>query len=139
MNYFLSAFTGMVVAVMIAINGFLTRITGSYLATVIIHICGLLVCTLVILILRPKIRVDGGMTLMVAAGGLIGVGATVFNNVAFLYIGVTPITALGLLGQTVTSVSIDAAGVFGPRPRYTWRTAAGIALLTAGIVIMLVL
>jgi transporter family-2 protein len=138
MNYFFSAFTGMVVAIMIAVNGFLTQITGSYLATVIIHICGLVVCAFVILMLRPRIRVDGGLTLMVAAGGLLGVGATVFNNIAFLYIGVTPITALGLLGQTVTSISIDTAGVFGPRPHYTWRTAVGVLLLTAGIVIMLV-
>ena len=139
MNYFISTCIGIVIAVMIAINGLLTRVTGSYGATVLIHITGLVVCGVLVLIIRPKVRVGKGTKWLLLTGGLWGLAATVFNNVAFLYIGMTPITALGLLGQSVTALSIDACEVFGPRPHYTWRTGAGVLLLIAGIVIMLVI
>lgn len=138
MNYFISVGIGIVIAVMIAVNGLLTRVTGSYGATVLIHVAGLVTCCILVLLIRPKVKVTGKSKWLLLSGGLWGLAATVFNNVSFLYIGVTPITALGLLGQSVTSLSMDALEVFRPRPRYTWRTAAGLLLLMAGIVIMLV-
>ena len=138
MNYFISVCIGIVIAVMIAVNGLLTRVTGSYGATVLIHVSGLVTCCILVLLIRPKIKVAGKSKWLLLSGGLWGLAATVFNNVSFLYIGVTPITALGLLGQSVTSLSMDALEVFRPRPRYTWRTVAGLLLLMAGIVIMLV-
>jgi transporter family-2 protein len=59
MYYLLSLLIGILVAVMITVNGGLTTLYGVYSATVIIHIVGLLLIGLAVFLRREKPFVRG--------------------------------------------------------------------------------
>lgn len=136
--YLLSVLTGVLIAAMVAINGALTGQYGVYLATVIIHIVGLALITVVCLLKKEKPAQRRRLPLWFYLGGVIGVGTTVFNNVAFGRISLSAIVALGLLGQSVSALFIDQFGWMG-MPRRVFRPAklAGLLCMLAGCVYML--
>ena len=71
-------------------------------------------------------------------GGAIGVLTTLFNNFAYGLISISAILALGLLGQSVSGLLVDQFGLMGmPRHPFHLRKLAGIALVAAGIIIMI--
>lgn len=125
MYYFLSAFTGLLIAGMIAINGELTAAVGVYAAAVIIHIVGLACTGGILLARRAPLFPQGRPPLHLLLGGVIGLLTTVFNNAAFGHISVSAILALGLLGQSVTSLLIDHFGWLSmpKRPFLPWKMA----------------
>lgn len=138
MYYLLSLLISALIAVMIVINGSLTDVLGVYLATVCIHIVGLIAvsaaCYLKKTKLRPGERLSPGFFL----GGAIGVATTVFNNMAFGKISVSAILALGLLGQAITALFIDQYGLFGmPVRPFTPAKLAGLAFTLAGVTFLL--
>lgn len=71
-------------------------------------------------------------------GGMIGVFTIVFNNMAFGKISVSAILALGLLGQSITSIFADHFGIFKmPKIKFNKRKIIGVAFLIAGIFVMI--
>lgn len=139
MYYTTSVLNGMLVGVMIAINGVLTLYYGVYAAGVIIHITGLVVVMLVLTARREWKPQPRGIPLVYYAGGAIGVGTTVFNNLAFGHISVSAIMALGLLGQSVTALLVDKFGWFHmPRRKLNPKKLIGLAIAGLGVVVMLV-
>lgn len=126
--YALSVITGALIASMVAVNGVLTAASGVYVATVIIHIVGLILISAVCLLKGEKPGRARGLPLPLFLGGVIGVFTTVFNNVAFGRISLSAIVALGLLGQAVTSLLIDQFGLFG-MPRRAFRPVKLTGLL----------
>ena len=82
MYYLLSLITGILVAVMITVNGGLTTLYGVYSATVVIHIVGLLLIGSIILFRREKPFVRG-LPWYLYIGGVIGVATTACTNYAF--------------------------------------------------------
>ena len=155
MYYFLSLLTGILISVMIAFNGGLTNQYGVYSATVIIHIVGLVLITIVVLAKREKPITTGkpqfaanGQPYPAAdserrawflyLGGAIGVLTTIFNNFAFGRISVSAILALGLFGQSIAGLVIDQNGFFGmPKHLFSRRKLIGLALILAGIASMI--
>lgn len=138
MNYIFSLIIGGIVPLMVACNGILGEHVGLYFSTFIIHLVGLICCTIVILILKPKIKIEGKINPLLFSGGLVGVGVILCNNYSYSYLSVTAILALSLFGQSLTSFIIDYFEVFRKRPKYTWRTAIGFLLLSGGITIMII-
>ena len=102
----LSLLTGVVIAVMVAVNGGLSQHYGIFIAAVIIHIVGVLFAFFLCVVLKRKISFKK-LPLWLYTGGAIGVLTTVFNNFAFGRISMTSIVALGLFGQTVQSIVLD--------------------------------
>ena len=94
----LSLLTGVVIAVMVAVNGGLSQHYGIFIAAVIIHIVGVLFAFFLCVVLKRKISFKK-LPLWLYTGGAIGVLTTVFNNFAFGRISMTSIVALGLLGR----------------------------------------
>jgi len=136
MFYFLSLLTGVLISVMVAFNGGLTGQYGVYLATVIIHIAGLLLITAVVLIKKDKVFAVR-YPVYLYLGGAIGVLTTVFNNMAFGRISVSAILALGLLGQSISGLIIDQYGLFGMQKHsFTKGKLVGFFLMLGGIVYM---
>lgn len=133
----LSLFTGVLIAVMIVLNGGLTAAYGAYSATVMIHVAGLTLITLIILIKKERpFRKRAALTLYL--GGALGVLTTVFNNLAYGGISVCAMLALGLFGQSLTGLVFDQFGLMGmPVRRFRAAKLAGLLLVTAGIVFML--
>jgi len=144
MYYFLSLLSGILITVMVAFNGGLTKQYGVYSATVIIHIVGLILIAAVVLIKRErpfsagKVSASEKRRWFLYLGGAIGVMTTVFNNFAYGRISVSAIMALGLFGQSVAGLTIDQYGFLGmPKHPFSKRKLFGLLLIIAGIVSMI--
>lgn len=136
--YSLSILTGVLIAGMVAINGALTAQYGVYLSTVIIHIVGLVLISIVCLARREQPAKRRKLPLWFYFGGIIGVGTTVFNNIAFGRISLSAIVALGLMGQAVSSLCIDQFGWMGmPKRPFRPVKLTGLLCMLAGCVYML--
>jgi len=137
MFYLISLLTGILITVMIAVNGMLTVEYGIYSATVVIHIVGLIVIAIVVLVKRER-PFGTRYSWFLYLGGAIGVMTTVFNNVSFGRISVSAILALGLLGQSVAGLIVDQYGIMGmPKHPFTKRKLIGLMLIIAGIASMI--
>lgn len=138
MYHLIALLTGVLLSVMIMINGRLTEGIGVYLAAAMIHLVGVIVAFLVCLARREKPLPRSRSPWWFYLGGVIGVFTTFGNNFAFGKITMTSIIALGLLGQTVTSLVVDTAGWFGMNRRsFHWSTLFGLVFCAAGIWVML--
>ena len=135
---FLALGTGVLLAIMIQINGTLSGQYGTYHAALYIHIIGACAAALLLLLRHKPIRAKSKVSFWMLTGGVIGVGTTVFNNLAFSHISLTCIVALQLFAELLVSCLIDAFGLFGMqrRGRGEW-SIAGMLLSVAGIALML--
>lgn len=130
--------TGILISVMISINGVLAQQYGVFPATVIIHAVGVVFALLVCAVKRVKPFPRSGSPWWFYLGGVIGILTTVFNIFAFGRISMTSIVALTLLGQTVASIVVDATGWFGMTRRpFRKLSLIGLVFCLAGIALML--
>ena len=136
MYYLLSLLAGGVIAVMVLLNGKLTAIHGVYLASVIIHAAGVVFAGVICCAKRANMK--SRAPLWAYTGGAIGVLTTIFNNYAFGYITITSIVALGLLGQSLASVALDAFGWLGIKKRRSGKySIIGYLAALIGTLIMI--
>ncbi len=124
---------GILVAVMIAVNGGLTTLYGMYSATVIIHIVGLIIIGGIILARREK-PFAKRLPWYLYIGGVLGVATTASVNFAFGKISLSAILALGLFGQSIAGALVDQFGWFGMK-KHPFRAyqIPGILLVAGGI------
>ncbi|NLA96117.1 MAG: DMT family transporter [Clostridiaceae bacterium] len=138
MYHLISLLTGILLSVMILINGRLTEHIGLFQATAIIHLVGVAFSLAASLIRKEKPLPRTHSPWWFYLGGVIGVYTAVANNFAFGKITMTSIVALGLLGQTVTSLVVDTTGWFGmTRRSFRKSTLVGLLFCFAGIAVML--
>lgn len=138
MYYFLSIIAGLLTATMIAFNGGLTDFYGTYTASVIIHFIGLIFIAGYMIYKKEKFLPKKRLPWTYFLGGAIGVGTTVFNNIAFSAIGASAILALSLLGQSLTAIVIDHFGLFGmPQNRFEKKKLIGLSFVLLGILFIL--
>lgn len=133
----LSLLIGILIAVMVAFNGELSNGTGNYSSLVIIHVIGYL--ALVILMLYKKIKIPFKMTLplWLYSAGAISVGTVLINNMTYAEIGVSLPIALGLLGQSLTSLVFDHYGFLGmPKIKFNKKKIIGIVIIIIGVCVM---
>jgi len=137
--YALSAITGMIIAVMIMINGMLSNHSGLYTSTVIIHVTGLILISAINRYTRESKKVFRyKLPFYLYTGGIIGVLTIVFNNMAFSKIDLSAMLALTLFGQSVTSLVIDHYGWFGMKQvRFSPKKLVGILAVLCGIICMI--
>ena len=112
MYYLLSLLAGMLISVMVVFNGGLNGRVGQTAALVIIHLAGLVFILLLMLLKGEKLRLKR-LPFYLYLGGLLGIMTTVFNNTAFGHISVSAMMALGLLGESVSSLLADHFGLLG--------------------------
>ncbi|MBO1583197.1 DMT family transporter [Bacillus sp. XF8] len=133
----LSIIIGALIAIMIPLNGILSEITGNYMSSVMIHIVGLIAIVIVLLISKSKIRIQKGIPLYLYSAGAIGVFTVLFSNISFSALGVSITIALGLLGQSVSSIIIDHFGLLGMKVmKFEKKKMFGLLLISSGIVVM---
>lgn len=138
MYYLLSALAAVLIAVMIVVNGKLTVAFGTYAATVIIHVVGLVLASAVLAVKKETPFQKQKLHFSLYLGGVIGVATTLFNNMAFGKISVSLIIALGLLGQTITALIIDQFGLFNmPVKKFNMAKLIGLLFVFVGIFCML--
>jgi len=139
MYYFFPLLCGMISSVMLTVNGMLTAAVGGYSATVIIHTAGLLLVIVLLALRRERVRLfPAGIPWKEYLGGVIGVATVVTSNLAFGGVSVSAMVALGLLGQTLTSIAVDQFGLLGmPKRPFRRERLAGYAFVLLGILVML--
>lgn len=137
MKIFISTFIGTLIAIMIMFNGTLSNSYGNYTSTVIIHITGLLFIIFLLLISKTKITLNKGTPIYLYSAGAVGVFTVLFNNLSYSALGLSITIALGLLGQSVTSIIIDHFGILGMRViRFKKEKLIGLMLVCFGIFVM---
>ncbi|OPJ56259.1 DMT family transporter [Alkalithermobacter paradoxus] len=137
MNNLISALIGALISIMVMLNGTLSSVYGNYISSVIIHMVGLVSIILVLLTTKSKVKIRKEAPLYLYSGGAIGVFTILFNNLSFPVLGVSITLALGLLGQSISSIIIDHFGLFGMNVvRFEKRKYIGLAFITLGILIM---
>ena len=137
MYNFLSLLIGILIAVMVAFNGELSVNIGNYSSLLVIHVIGYL--ALVLLMLYKKIKIPFKMTLplWLYSAGAISVGTVLINNLSYSAIGVSLPVALGLLGQSLTSLVFDHYGFLGmPKIKFNKNKIIGIVIIIIGVCIM---
>ena len=102
---FLSVFIGVLIAVMLPLNGILSELIGKYTASVVIHLVGLIAVIFVLIINKHKIRFDKGIPLFIQCWSDWGIHCS-FNNISFSVLGASITIALSLLGQSIASIVI---------------------------------
>ncbi|MBM7685726.1 DMT family transporter [Defluviitalea raffinosedens] len=137
MNNILSLSIGALISIMIAINGVLSSSIGNYQSVVIIHIVGFITMILVLIPNKARINFSKDIPLYLYSAGAIGVFTVLFNNIGFSVLGVSMPLALGLLGQSLTSIIIDHFGWLGMKVvKFDIKKSFGLLLITSGIIIM---
>ncbi|MDF2820034.1 MAG: hypothetical protein K0R15_475 [Clostridiales bacterium] len=140
MNNFLAALSGILLSIMITLNGFLTNQYDSYTASVIIHMVGLLSIVIMLIVTKSKIKLQKGTPIIAYSAGALGVITIIFTNLSFTQLGVSIPLALGLFGQSVSSIVIDHFGLLGMRKdKFDMKKIIGLLLIISGIIIMMVL
>ena len=137
MYNFLSFLIGILIAIMVAFNGELSNGIGNYSSLIVIHILGY--ALLVFLMLYKKIKIPFKMTLplWLYSAGAIGVATVLINNITYSSIGVSLPVALGLLGQSLTSIVFDHYGLLGmPKIEFNKKKLIGIIVIIIGVCIM---
>lgn len=135
---FFSLLSGVSIAVMVAVNGRLSAGAGTLAATVIIHAAGVLFALLCCALQKHKRPLWGHKPGWIYTGGAIGVFTTIFNCFAVGRISMTSIMALGLLGETVTSLFVDTFGLLGMEKQPLRKHALiGLCFAAGGVCVML--
>ena len=137
MYYFLSLMTGVIISFMVSVNGLLDKNLGLSVSTFVIHLCGLVTITIVLLIkkVRPFQKICHWFWYM---GGALGIFTVLFNNMAFGKISVSSMMALALLGSCIASLVIDNTGCMGaPKRAFNMRKIPGLLIVLAGIIYMM--
>ena len=137
MNYFVSVFTGVILAIMVSLNGGVSNTAGNYASSVIIHFIGLIGIIFVLIFTKSKIKNLKGIPFYMFSGGLIGVLTVLFTNASSSVLGVSLTVSLTLLGQLVTSLVIDNFGYFNmPVVKFDKRKILGLVIIITGIYVM---
>jgi len=132
-----AGFIGILISIMVLVNGVLGTATGNYTSSVIIHIVGLICIIFILIVKKYKITFNKSIPLYFYCGGAIGIFVVLFTNVAFQNIGVSLTVALGLLGQSVTSIIIDHYGLLGMKvDKFKKEKTFGLLLICVGVIIM---
>lgn len=131
-------FTGVLITIMVTLNGKLSDGSGIYSATVVIYIVSVVFSGLIPLLRRMPVRPKKKLPVWMYSAGLISVFSTVFTNFAFGKISVVAITALALLAQTATSFVIDTLGLLGAEKRRAGKASVLCLLVSVmGCAVML--
>lgn len=129
--------SGAVLAIMIAVNGELSGQYGVFGSSVIVQIVGTIFALSAIIIKREKLIIKTTIPKWYYLTGVITASITVFQNMAFHYISMTSIIALGLVGQTIISLLIDQFGMFGMKKTAPSKSVViSLIFATAGIAVM---
>ena len=138
MEFILAILAGTIVTIMNVFNGQLSNQVGVYLSTVIIHLVGLFTLIIIMIIKKQKISFQNHIPLILYTGGMIGVFTVFCNVMSISTIGSAILTALGLLGQMLTSLVLEYKGWLGAKKRtLTFQKVISLVLVMIGIGVMI--
>jgi bacterial/archaeal transporter family-2 protein len=137
----LAVFTGVLIAVMVSLNGELSRYYTPFFAVLIFNITGLVCISAVVLLKRSDIgRSKGRIPIFFFLPGVLSVILTFMNNLCFREIGVSVTLALAVAGQSIFSTIIDSFGLMAiKKTPFAKQKIIGFIIIGAGILCIIFL
>ncbi|MDA3809099.1 MAG: DMT family transporter [Spirochaetaceae bacterium] len=127
---------GVVIALMLTVNGVLAGKVGTMQTLPFIHVAGLVSVSLLLIFRKEKVE-PRKIPLILNSAGLIGVFLVLLNNRCFESLGASLTLSLGILGQTIGSLLADSTGFLGVKKyKFDKRKYSGLFLLILGVVVM---
>ena len=135
------AFTnGILIAVMVLLNGVLASKVGNYLALLISYGVGLIVSFIILVIKKQHKDIFNNIPYYLFSASIVGVLILFLNNVCMNNIGVALTLALGLTGQIVFSAIFEHFGFFGViKKKLCVKKLPGYLLIIIGATLMIVM
>lgn len=133
----MAALDGVLIGLMVVLNGLLASKTGNTHSLVIIHGVGLLGSIVLLIGSRTRLISIQGLPYYLFTAGALGIFTVLFNNSSFLMLGATLTLCLNLLGQLFTSMIIDHFGLLGQQiNRVNFLKLLGAVIMILGIIAM---
>lgn len=134
----LALFNGLLICIMILLNGTLAEQIGLYYALLIINSLSFFI--VLIITLAKKISLKEILTLpkYLYFAGVFGLVNITLNNVSFINLGATLTVGLVLYGQFLSSLIVDFGGFFGMKKQsFHPKKLIGITIMSLGILVMI--
>ncbi|HID0815943.1 DMT family transporter [Clostridium botulinum] len=136
----LAVLNGILLAIMIFLNGVLSEKIGLYISTLIYHVLGLLLILLVSIVRKNKLPKLNKIPVILFLPGIISVLVIFLNNLSSSKIGITLTAGMGLFGQLVISALIDHFGLFGVQVnKMRKEKILSFSLIITGLIFMILL
>lgn len=136
----LAVLNGILLAIMIFLNGALSKKIGLYISTLIYHIFGFMLILLVSVVRKNKLPKFNKIPVILLVPGVLSVLVIFLNNVCSSKIGVTLTAGMGLFGQLVLSAVIDHFGLFGmPVSKLRKENLLSFSIIITGLIFMITL
>lgn len=137
MNYLLAMLVGVVVTLMITVNGLLSSAVGAIEGLILFQIVGLICAIIYFKFKGDKISNYKGIKAYLYFGGALGALMVASNNICFQELGVSLTVALILIGQLAGSTLIDHFGWLGmEKTPFNIEKLGPFALMAVGIFLM---
>lgn len=136
----LAVLNGILLAIMIFLNGVLSKRIGLYISTLIYHVLGLLLILLVLIIVKNKFPKFNKIPIILFLPGILSVFVIFLNSLSSSKIGITLTAGMGLFGQLVLSTLIDHFGLFGmPVNKLRKEKILSFSIIISGLIFMIIL
>jgi transporter family-2 protein len=138
MYKYLAILNGLLISIMVLLNGTLATATGLYFSLFIINSLCLIIVILIIVIKKIPIKDVLFLPKYLYFVGVIGLVNITLNNISFINLGATLTMGLVLYGQLLASVIVDFGGLFGlAKQPFRPKKLIGIIIMSLGILIMI--
>ncbi|MCB2316052.1 DMT family transporter [Clostridium tagluense] len=136
----LAVLNGILLAIMIFLNGVLSEKIGLYISTLIYHVLGLLLILLVSIVGKNKLPKFNKIPIILLIPGVLSVLVIFLNNLSSSKIGITLTAGMGLFGQLVLSTLIDHFGLFSMKvTKLRKEKILSFSLIIIGLIFMIIL
>ncbi|HAG43501.1 MAG TPA: EamA-like transporter family protein [Clostridium sp.] len=134
----LALINGVILAIMIFLNGMLANITGPYMSTLIFHIIGFILIIIISIIKKNRPSNLRKLPLMFFLPGILSVITILLNNISIPKIGLTLTIGITLFGQLLMSSLVEHFGLFGmPVNKFKKEKILGFSIISLGIIVMI--
>ncbi|WP_319370857.1 DMT family transporter [uncultured Ilyobacter sp.] len=136
-NYHIgSIFTGTLISVLIFLNGNLSKFIGDTEAVFIMHTLAFLSILAVKLFTRTKFK-DFPTEIYLYTGGILSIFIISLETITMKEIGISFTILFLIIGQLVSSLTIDHFGLFGRAVhKFSLKKSIGLVFVFAGIIII---
>ncbi|MBB6214244.1 transporter family-2 protein [Anaerosolibacter carboniphilus] len=134
----LALINGVLLAIMVFLNGMLSSITGPYMSTFIFHVLGFILILMISIAKKNTLSNLKELPLMFFLPGVLSVITILLNNICIPQIGITLTIGVSLYGQLVMSSLVEHFGLFGmPVNRFRKEKILGFSIISLGIIVMI--
>lgn len=139
MYYFITFLCGILLTVMVTLNGKLSVLTSTTQSVFIVHVIAIITLSIIMIFKKDQNKKKEKVPFYYYIGGAFSVFVIFFNIICFEKLGISLTVAITFLSQTVISSIIDHFGILGMKKiPFNKNKLVGLSLITAGVLVMIV-